>query len=215
MKIKALVLGFLVIGIVLLFAYEYSWGGSEGETADMSEAGGRSFKVGVVSVQRVFQECKRNVSYRQETDAEQDGIVAELEKLSKEIEAERAGLKTFKAGSSDYMALVKDILEKQAKLQAQQEFYKQQIAIKDQQWTEELYREILKETVGVAEQKGLDLVFDKDEFELPAASANELMLTIRTHKLLYSGGCLDITGEVIARLDAKESEKQKEQGAKP
>jgi len=66
---------------------------------------------------------------------------------------------------------------------------------------EELYKEILQETREVAEQRGLDLVFEKSEPELPALSAKDLALAIRMHKLLYSGGCLDITDEVMARLD--------------
>ena len=215
MKIKALILGCLVSGIVVLFAYEYSCGGSNSGTASRLEANTGPCKIGVVSILRIFQDCNKNADYREEATKEQDDIMAGLEKLSKEIDAEKAGLKTLKAGSSDYLDLMKGVLEKQARLQAEQEFYKQQMAMKDQQWTEELYKDILQETIAVAKQKGLDLVLEKDEPILPAVSGNELMLTIRTHKLLYSGGCLDITSEVIARLDAKDSETQKMQGTKP
>jgi Skp family chaperone for outer membrane proteins len=205
----------LVSGIVVLFAYEYSCGGSNSDTASLSEANTGPCKIGVVSILRIFQDCKKNADYREEATKEQDDIMAGLEKLSKEIDAEKAGLKTLKAGSSDYLDLMKGVLEKQARLQAEQEFYKQQMAMKDQQWTEELYKDILQETIAVAKQKGLGLVLEKDEPILPAVSGNELMLTIRTHKLLYSGGCLDITSEVIARLDAKDGETRKMQGTKP
>jgi len=188
------VLSFIAGAVVLSLAYEYSQAASKSEQLQS--------KIGVVSIQRVFQQCKRNTEYREETDVEQEKIIAELDKLSKEIEAERAGLKTLKTGSSDHLALMKGIFEKQAKLQAQREFHKQQITLKDQRWTEQLYQDILRITGEVAKQKGLDLVFEKDEIELPAASANDLMLTIRTHKLLYCGGCLDISDEVMTRLDA-------------
>jgi Skp family chaperone for outer membrane proteins len=105
-------------------------------------------------------------------------------------------------GSSDHLALMRGILEKQANLQAQQEFHKQQMALKDQQWTEQLYQMVLRETGEVAKQKGLEFVLESDEVEFPALSASDLMMTIRTHKLLYSGGCLDISNEVMARVDA-------------
>jgi len=97
---------------------------------------------------------------------------------------------------------LKELLEKQAKFEAQQQFYKQQIELKDKRWTEQLYKDILRETCEVAKQKGLDLVLERDEPELPALSAFDLMTIIRTHKLLYSGGCLDITEEVMGRIDA-------------
>lgn len=193
MKIRSMLLSFLAGAVVLSFAYGYSRAGSEAVKVGP--------KIGVVSIQRVFQQCKRNAGYIEQANAEQEKIIAELDKLSKAIEADRAGLKTLKAGSSDHSALMKEMLEKQAKLQAQTEFHKQQMTLKDQRWTEQLYQEVLRITGKVAEEKGLDLVFEKDEIELPAVSANDLMLTIRTHKLLYCGGCLDISDEVMALLD--------------
>ena len=196
MKIRtAIVLGCLVGVVILAMCFEYSWAWSKADKP--------ASKIGVVSIRKIFGDCKRNVKYREEAVAEQNRVIAELERLAKEVEAGRAGLRTLKEGSSDHLALVKELLTKQANLQAQQEFHKQQMELKDQRWTEELYKDILRVTSKVAEQKGLDLVFEKDEIELPAVSANELMLTIRTHKLLYSGGCLDITDEVMARVDAE------------
>ena len=205
MKIKIMILSCLMVAAVLSMGAELR---SAGSKADIPGS-----RIGVVSIRKIFQDCKRNAKYRQEATAEQDKVIAELKKLSKEIEAERAGLQTLKAGSDDHLALMKEILAKQANLQALQEFHKQQMALKDQKWTEELYKDILQEVREVAERKSLDLVFEKDEVEFPASSANELMLTIRTHKLLYSGGCLDITDEVTARLD-EEKPKFENQSAK-
>jgi Skp family chaperone for outer membrane proteins len=163
---------------------------------------GSGLKIAVVSIAKIFQNCKRSVSYREEAGAEQNGIIAELEKLSKEIEAERAGLKTLKEDSSDYMARAKELFEKQASYQARQEFYKQQMELKDKLWTKELYQDILRIAGEIAKEKGLDLVFREDEIDFSEANTSELGLAIRTQKLLYSGGCLDITDEVTARLDA-------------
>lgn len=198
MRIKTIILVFLA-GLAVLWVLmprgECSWAE---EKADKF-----SVKIGVVSVRKVFQECKRNARYVAEAAAEDGRVVAGLQKLSGQIEAERAGLRALKQGSSDYLAAMREILTKQASLQAQREFHKQQMELKDQQWTEQLYKDILRYTEEVAKEKGLDLVFEKDEVELPAPSPNELMMTIRTHKLLYSGGCMDITDEVLALVDAE------------
>jgi hypothetical protein len=56
------------------------------------ESTGGGLKVAVLSVRKVFQECKRSADYRKEAVAEQDSVIAELEELSKEIEAEQAEL---------------------------------------------------------------------------------------------------------------------------
>lgn len=194
MKIKTMALSCLIGLGVLFVGYEFS----------RAEAGAdeASLKVGVVNVRRIFRDCKRNITYRAEAVAEQNKVRQELGKLAKEIEAAEAGLKALKRGSDDHLAQVKAILEKRANLNALQDYNKQQRMLKDKLWTEGLYVEILQVTSELAEEKGLDLVFDKDEPEFPASSSDELMLTLSTNKLLYSGGCPDITGEVITRLDA-------------
>jgi Skp family chaperone for outer membrane proteins len=196
MKIKSVVILDCLIGVIFLLAgYQYC-------LAQPKE--GANLKIGVVSVMRIFRECKRNIQYRQEALAEQKQVLAELEKISKELEADEAGLKTLKLGSPDHLKLYKQILEKRASMQAGQEYHKQQRALKERQITEELYKEILQVTKELSEQKGFDLVFESDEPELTSASSDELVLTISSHKLLYCGSCCtDITDDVIARLDAE------------
>lgn len=193
MKIRTMVLSCLISVVVLSMGYEYSRAGPKADEP--------SVKIGVVSIEKIFQNCEKSAKHRKETISERNRVEAELDKLAKEIGADQAGLRTLKAGSSDHLASLKEIMEKQAKLQAQQEFHKRQMALKEQRMIEEIYKDILRETRGVAEQKGLDLVFEKSEPVFPALSPTQLELTIATHKLLYSGGCLDITDEVMARLD--------------
>ena len=196
MSIRARVMSCLAAVAVLFAGYQYCWGQVKADTP--------ALKIGVVSVRKAFRESKKNNKYRTDVLAEQSKIRAELEKLSKEAEAQEAGLKALKVGSADYMAQYKELLGKRADLDARQQFNNQQRLQKDRFWTEELYKEILRITGELAQQKGLDLVFEKDEPEFPAESADELMMVLSTHKLLYSAGCVDLTGEVTTRLDAQE-----------
>ena len=194
MKFKVFVLGCLIAVIVLFFAHQSSVAKSK-----TTDAG----RIGVVDIKRIFQSYERNAKYRKQAMAEQERIMAELEKLSREIDAGEAGLRTLKPESSDYFERAKELLQKRASLQAQQEFYKRQIELKDMRWTERLYGDILTKTGEVAGKKSLDMVADNSKPELPAMGVNELMLAIRTHKIIYDKGCLDITDEVMALVDAE------------
>ena len=197
MKIKVIILSCLVAAIFLFIGYERSL------AISTSESGKINLKVGTVSVLRILKDCKGNAKFKEEATIEQNKMVAELDKLKAEFEAEEAGLRTLKNGSNDYMTQVKEILTKRANYQAQQEFYKRQIELKEQRWAEDTYKNILRITAEVAKQKGLDLVLEMDEPELPAPNYNGLMTILSTHKVLYSTGCPDITEEVMTRLDAK------------
>ncbi len=197
MKIKAVILGLFVCAVVLFAGLQYSQAQPKTDKP--------SSKIGIVSVRKAFRNCKRNSKYREQAIAEQTKIKAEEEKLSKEMEAQEAALKALKGGSSDHLAQYKELLEKRAALEVQRQFNNQQRALKDRQWTEELYKEILRHTREIAQQKGLELVLEVDEPEFPVESGDELMMTLSTHKVLYSEGCLNLTDEVVARLDAQES----------
>jgi len=193
MKVKTMVLGCLAGVVILAMGYEYSQAQSKGDTS--------SSKIGVVSILKVFRECKSSAAHRTEFNAEQSKIGAALKTLSKEIEKQEAGLKALKPESSDYLAQRKELIDNQARLEAEQKFYKEQAILKQYKWSKELYQDILRITSELAEQKGLDLVLRKDEIDLLALSVNEISETVRTHKVLYSGGCVDISDEVVARLD--------------
>jgi Skp family chaperone for outer membrane proteins len=196
MKTKMLVLGCLFLIVALSEGCEY------GLEKPKPEADTPALKIGVVNVRKIFRDCKKITSYRQEVIAERNRVEAELEKLDKEIEVESAGLKTLKEGTEEHLKLMKELLAKQANLQAQQKFYDQQMALKEQKVIEQLYENILRETATVAEEKNLTMVLAKDEIDFPALGLNDAMMTVRTNKLLYGGSCLDITDEVMARLDA-------------
>jgi Skp family chaperone for outer membrane proteins len=160
-------------------------------------------KVGFVRIRTAFMGCNRNAEHQKKLSDEQKKILTELEKLSKEAEALNADLMTRKPGSSDYSRLTLEIMDKKAQLNARREFYQQQLMLKDQQWTEQLYKEILEAAEKVAKANGLDMVLAKEEIDFPTETQTELMLAIRTNSLLYSSNDFDITKEVLKQLNSK------------
>ena len=196
MKNKSTFVITLAVVVMLLLVYQYT-------NAEAGEKSSGKLSIAVVSVRGVFEKCQRKEDYSRNAKAEQDRIMAELEKLSREIDAARAGLNILKPDSDDYMTETRELFQKQAGLQAQQEFYKQLLEKKDHNWTERLYADILEVTAQVAEKNGFDLVLEKNGVDFPSPNINELMLSIRTHKILYAGGCEDITEQVTKIIDMK------------
>jgi len=197
MKIKTTILGCLIGVVVLLFVHEYSMAQVKPNDTNLP--------IGIVDVRRALRDCKATAKYRERTNAENSKMDAEEEQLSREIQALAAGLRALKPGTSDHLAQYKEYLQKQANLKTMQEFNPQQKALKHQQWTQELYKEILQITKVLAADKGLPLVLASDEPEFPIQRYEELAMTLSTNKVLYSNGCLDLTDEVIAELDKEES----------
>ena len=197
MKIKTAVLVCLISLIVLLLVHEYSM--AQIKTNDTT------LPIGIVDVRRALRECSATEKYRERTTAENNKMDAEEQQLTREIQALAAGLRALKPNSSDYMEQYKEYLQKQANLKTMQEYNPRLKATKHQQWTETLYQEILRITKALAAEKGLPLVLESDEPQFPIQQYEELAMTLNTHKVLYSNGCLDLTDEIIAELDKEVS----------
>jgi Skp family chaperone for outer membrane proteins len=195
MKTKTMVLGCLIFCVLLFSGYEYS----------SAQPGEPASKIGVMSVERVLRDCKATAKYREQMKAEGERMSVEMDKLSKEIQALKAGLQlgTLKIGSSDYFKQHWELAQKQAELDARKEYIPNQQMLQQQLWTQEIYQKILQAAKDMGAEKGLILVLEKSEPEFPIQS--DFGLIIGTHKVLYSDGCPDITDDVIARMDAEET----------
>ncbi len=192
MKLRNLVLVAVVALIVAFLGYEFSWAEPESNS---------NISVATVNIRAVFQNSKANEEYKTKAMKEQKEILAEMEEMKEELQSQQEGLKTFKPGSDAYDKAKQELMMTQAKLEAKQKFYEQKFSSKDKDFTEGLYKDVLEVIAEVAENQGYDLVLEQDQPELPSPNAQELMLSIRTDKVLYSGGLDDITDEVIAEMN--------------
>ena len=193
MKVKTLVSGCLMGIVVLFLAHEF---GAAQPLADQP-----ALNIAIVHVGKALQNCQATVKFKERANAEKDAMDAEEKGLSDEIEALRGQVQALMPSSNDYFVRSKEMMQKQKELEGLQEFNRQVRALKIHQWTAKIYPEVLRITKELAAKKGLALVLAVDEPEFPSPRPEQLSAAIQTHKVLYSGGCLDVTSEVVADLD--------------
>jgi Skp family chaperone for outer membrane proteins len=167
-------------------------------------------KIGIVSVKEIFDKCTMKTEVEKALSAEGDKRFAEIKKLEEGVETDKTALSKFKEGTQDYMDMLKGLMMKQSQLEAQKEFYQQDLTAKEMRNKEAIYRKILEVVTKVAQEKGLDIVLSRDDNYLnqpestsnpPAANPTELILTTKTHKLLYFNKDLDFTAEVLNAMN--------------
>lgn len=125
---------------------------------------------------------------------------AELEQLAKEIETEEGDLKTSKPGTDDHLKQLERVSDLKGRYQGRREFLEQRVALSQQAWTQKTYTEIVRITREIAAERGFGLVLAADQADL--SPSENLAGMIATQKVLYAGGCPDLTDEVRARLGA-------------
>jgi Skp family chaperone for outer membrane proteins len=164
-------------------------------------------KIGIVSVREVFENCQMKAEVEKSLAAEGEKRFAELKKLDESVESDKSALSKRKENSQDYMELLQALMIKQSQLDAQKGFFQQELAVKEMQGKEKIYRKILEVIASVAQEKGLDMILSRDDNYLnrpdlgpPAQSPADLVLTTKTHKLLYFNPSLDITADVLGAM---------------
>ncbi len=190
-KTKSLMI-LAVMTLMLTFGYEI------GSARDKSITPAR---IGVVNIRRVFEKNKKNEQWQKQMEQERDAMVEHMEKMAKEIEAAKADMATRKKGSKDYQNLMQEIMEKRAQLEARKKFYEQDLVQKEKNWNEQMYQNILEKIKEHAQKRGLDMVLAKEELTFPTQDVQDLLLTIRTTKVLYSNDMVDITSDVLNAID--------------
>jgi Skp family chaperone for outer membrane proteins len=197
MKIKTLISSCLVGMVVLFLVHQF------GEAQPL--ANGPTSNIGVVNIEKALQNCQATAKFKERAETEKREMDAEEKKLSDDIDSLRGTLQALVPNSPDWLAQYKDMLKKESELKSLKELNPQIRAMRAHQWTEKLYPEILRITKELAVQKGLAIVLSVEEPQLPTQRYEELVMTLRTHKVLYTGGCVDLTNEIIVELDKTKS----------
>jgi len=197
MKFKMMVLGCLVCAIILATGYEY--------LQAQPNVAGTTSKIGVVSVHTALRNCQATFKFRERLIAENKKMAEEENTLATDGKALADSLRAFKPDSNEYMETFQKMVQKQSELKALQEVNPRRSMLRQMQWTQKLYKEILRITKELAAKKGLTLVLGADEPEFPFQKYEDLIMALSTNKVLYNNGCVDLTGEVIAELDKIQS----------
>jgi Skp family chaperone for outer membrane proteins len=190
---KTITTGILVCAVALVAALQYAPAASQ-TTAPAP-------RIGVVSVRHVFDGSKKHALYQAQLTKRLSQVKAQIDELARQVENEESELKMFKPGTADHLKQSQVVLEARSKLRNQEELIKLQQTLETKRWFEDLYQETLRATEAVAKERGLDLVLERTEPRFPMGT-EEAFSVISTHKVLYCGACVDLTNDVIARVDA-------------
>ena len=161
-------------------------------------------RIGVVSVMKVLRLSEKNAEHLKKMNAERNERHAELQKRVEDLQADEASLRTMRPDSEDYLAQYRSMFLKQGELESLDKFYTQTFEAEKNRWSQKIYQEILQASGHVAQEMGLKMVFERTEPEFPMPP--ELLgQAVSSHKLIYYDLPVDITNQVIERIDTPQN----------
>ena len=187
----------VILGALIAVCIGYSRGWAQA-SRQISPA-----KVGVVNVELMFTKSQRGIKWQEQVTADLARIRMNLEKLKKDAEAIQADMRIRPVGSTDYMKLMSDYLEKRGEADAKKAYYEEEVILNGEKWTKDLYNKIHSIVEKTAKLRGLDIVLVANEIDLSDLRMREVSEVVSKTKVLYHTDKIDITAEVMAQLDSE------------
>lgn len=190
-------MGVLVAGIVtaVLFA---AGGPIAAQGGNRTSAG----RVACVDVVKVFNEYQREKDLEEEMKQERDKLELEAAGRKQKIDAAKAVLDAMSTDDPTRAKKMRELLELNISTRNWMDITQAAMAREVGVWTTTVYKEILAVVETIAEEKGYDLVFYRDEFQVVSMDPAEVREQIRARKLIYASNAADISQAVLDKLNA-------------
>jgi outer membrane protein len=195
----------LVTGaLAALLALFVDFGGPLGLKVGLAQAPERRpLKIGIVDVSKVLDQYEKKARFDAELKEFQASQREKMEEKELEIQKTRDKMELLLPGSSER----KKEEEKLSQLEIEREWLRKS-AYKDinekyAQLLVELYEDIVKECAAYAKAEKFDLILKKEELNFDNLGPEEVKFIIKSQKIIYNVGELDVTEAIIKRLKSK------------
>jgi len=187
--------------LLIVLAAVAAWSGSNvllAQGAGAAASGG----VAVVDTVQIFNQYQQIVDLNAMLKARNDQLREETEAKKKVIEQKGQELSAFAPDSPDFLARQKELLRMRVDLDAFVRVKQFELQRTHVHWTRTTYNQILDTVEALATQRNLSLVLYKDEIDANANEMKALLQQIRARKVLYSADTIDLTSQVLEKLNA-------------
>jgi outer membrane protein len=158
-------------------------------------------KVAICDIQEIFANYNKAKDLLAQLNDNRQAVNAEVEKRGKAIDALQMELEGLKQGSKEYEARAAEIQRQTIDRAVYKQFQDSQILHEHRKLTVEMYNETVKMIAKVAKEQGYNLVLYREHELVETEDMVQLFDQIRSHKVLYSDESLDITKDVLAKLN--------------
>lgn len=157
--------------------------------------------VAVCDVVEVFNQYEKARELNEKRNQHRLTIQADDRSKEKDIQDKQNLLEGLKEGTVDYEKVLKDILKMTIERKAWQQYEEAAMRRDHLRRTREMYEDILKTIATVARRRGVQVVLYSNRESMETRDIQELLQFIERRKVLYADASVDITEEVLGRVN--------------
>jgi Skp family chaperone for outer membrane proteins len=187
-----MIVGGLVMANVLLLASLPS---------EAQVAGGQS-SVAVCDVVKVFREYNRAKAMQSELEGQRKSMETQDLRRKKALKSMDTALKGINPGTPKYQEEENKLRRAMIEHEVWLKMAQTQILRKHALLMRDMYDSMRKTVAAIAKARGVTLVLQMDGASLTGRNSQEMMGQISSRKVIYAGSQIDITDELIQKLNA-------------
>jgi len=157
--------------------------------------------IAVIDVVRLYGEYERQKDLGDEMYGLNERMQNEEQRRRGQIDSLQATLDAMNYTDSTYTERQREMLQMQIDYKNWGELMQADMAREVGLWTRRIYDEIQQVAEEVAQRKGIDIILYKDQPELIGFDPEVVREQIRQRKLIYSNPAVDITQELLDKLN--------------
>jgi Skp family chaperone for outer membrane proteins len=169
----------------------------------MAQDASAQSKIAVIDVAQVFESYEMTRDLESMFNAKRQELASEAEQRRTSIEQIRRGLAAFDPASADYVSRENELIRSEVDFQVWSTQSEQRLKTNHKRWLLTIYRNT-QEVIGrLANERNYDLVLTYDRLTDDAPDSVTLRQQILLQKVIYHHSRVDITTEVLNRLNSE------------
>lgn len=158
-------------------------------------------KIAVIDVAQVFESYDMTRDLESMFNAQRRQLAEEAEQRRSSIEQMRRGLAAFDPASTDFATREQDLIRAEVEFQVWSTHSEQRLKTNHKRWLLAIYRNTQATVSRLSNERNIDLVLTYDRLTEDAPDSVTLRQQILLQKVIYHHSRIDITSEVLNRLN--------------
>jgi len=199
---KVHVFGACCVGALLVGATACFFLGALPAPAQDAQTNGRSLRIAVVDIERVFSNCAEGHDYEESRRLTLDKMNRTIRRLERQLRLLRSEYENLAPGTEAAAQKGKETQEAIKHYQQTKQRFESDMAAEHNRFLRQMFAKIGEAAEQYATNNGVDLVLRKHNLKTFLSEPSQANVFVATVNVLYSHKRFDVTDRIIALLNA-------------
>ncbi len=158
-------------------------------------------RMATVDIVQIFNDYQQTRDLNDALAQAGENLKKQIQEKRKVLETKRTELEAFAQESPDFQKRFDELMKQDIEFTTWGQYMQARVEAEHRVWLKRTYQQILDSIRQLADERGVDLVLYREYPEIDGESLEAMRDNIRRRKLLWSSNQVDMTEQVLQRLN--------------